>query len=316
MLRISLLVLIAVLFSCTLACAQPDIAPAGPADKKVPPVLLTAEQQNRALDILKDARRQTLQLLTPEQQQQMAKMTAQLKGNYEERYFAQTKALDLPADVQTKITAIQEDVKTKMDAIKADAHATAADRQTQLKDLRSSYKQQVQQLLTKDQQKQFRALVAKEFADTAKADKNPLKLTDDQQVKIKAIQDALQTKINALKALPLISKKDVQAQTKTLRDAAEQQIQQLLTPEQLQLQQQLKRFEGGKRFEDALQAITLSTDQATKIADIKSKTMDAVRQVMTTEQQARFDQLSLNKRERFIKQLENQLDKAEKVANK
>ena len=177
---------------------------------------LTTDQQTKAKAILVSERQQTMQVLTADQQ-------AQLKAQGPPQGRDPFKALNLTDEQKTKIQAIHQqsmqamrailtpDQQKKFDQMHAQmgqqgdarlaklvqALTLTTDQQTKAQALFQSEQQQVQQVLTADQQAKLQQ--ARKAGNGGGA--NPLStlgLTDDQKAKIQAIHQQTMTAFRAL----------------------------------------------------------------------------------------------------------------------
>ena len=160
------------------------------------------------------------------------------------------------------------------------------DQVTKIRALLKTEHQSVMGVLTDDQRAQLQAA-----HETFKEEYAKLGLTADQKAKIKAIHEDTAAKAKAIDGNATLAVADKQTQLKALHQATHQQIDALLTPDQLtELQEAIKdRVQNGK-----IKDLNLTKDQHKQIRTIRQQTRADIRALLTTDQQAIWDQLPIN----------------------
>lgn len=159
----------------------------GHAGKMAKELNLTTEQKARIRSIAQQARKDAMQVLTPEQRQQLGKsVRGEARGV--------KKSLNLTADQQAKMQAIRSEARAKAKGVKENAGLSDADKRAQLRTIRQEAMQNMRQVLTPAQQQQVKGqMTARRGQRVAHA----LKLTADQKTKLQAIRSKAAADIRA-----------------------------------------------------------------------------------------------------------------------
>ncbi len=150
---------------------------------------LTEAQRAQAHEIIKDALQRAKQVLTPEQQQQA---TAQLR-QFHQCGGGFLSELKLTPEQWAKMKELHAAVRQKIIALRENAGLSDQDRQTQLRDLRQTTRDQITQLLTPEQQAKLTEMKAK-MRDAIKQ----FNLTPEQRTQLLAIRDETLGKVRAM----------------------------------------------------------------------------------------------------------------------
>ncbi len=124
-----------------------------------------------------------------------------------------------------------------------------------------------------------------------------LNLTDDQKAKIKDIRTASKTKADALRDNDAVTDNDKRTQLKAIMDDTRQQIEKVLTAEQLAKLQTQKLSGPGGLNERVLAQLKLTDDQKAKVKAIREQSQSDFRAILTTEQQAQLDKAQAARKE-------------------
>ena len=170
---------------------QAQVAPAQSAGQRgrwAQQLNLTDAQKTQLRAIRAQAVKDVRAVLTPAQQQQLKQDMGQTR---EKRVERMAQVLNLTPDQQTRVKAIRADAQAKVDAVKQNAALSDTEKFTQLQAIRKDTRAQIMQVLTPAQQQQLqqRAPGARrgQIRGFVRQEINSLKVTPEQQSKIKAI---------------------------------------------------------------------------------------------------------------------------------
>ena len=170
-------------------------------------------------------------------------------------------------------------------------HLTPAQR-TQARTIFTTARTQAQAVLTPAQLQQFQVDLAARHGGHPGHHGNKLNLTADQQARMQAIRADAQQQIAAIRQDTTQTVAEQQARLKAVHASVRQQMQAVLTPEQ-QARMQAFRAEHTPAAMATREAakLQLTPDQRGKLQDIFEHARADFRQLLTPEQQTRFDQM-------------------------
>ncbi len=171
------------------------------------------------------------------------------KGNHDK-----VSQLNLTQEQKEKLKAQKEAMKIQRDAIK-NSSASEETKKQQMQELKEKQKQQIKQILTAEQQKQLKENMSHRSHDGKMKDrkvagkdmKNELGLSNEQSVKMKAINQDFKTKAQAIKANTSLSEEAKKAQLQTLKKQTMSSRQGLLTPDQQKKAAEMKKHHADKK---------------------------------------------------------------------
>jgi Spy/CpxP family protein refolding chaperone len=177
----------------------------------------------------------------------------------------------------------------------AQALDLTADQQAQIKAIFAGAQTQIDQVLTPAQQKKFKAL--HEHADqqnmTREQFAKALHLTDSQMAQLKSIRDSFMAQAKTIKEDASLSAEEKSARTKAAQEAAHEQVKKVLTPAQMkkfdEIHERAGQEEHGMGMAQMAKTLNLSSSQQTRVKAIFADVHTKIRQVLTPEQQAKFD---------------------------
>jgi hypothetical protein len=148
------------------------------------------------------------------------------------------KELNLNDDQYQKVKSINEKYADKITAAKADATKS----KVAVKSLKDEREADINAVLTKEQQAQWQAyrIEQKKKHDERKEFKKELNLSDDQKIKVKAINDDFKTKKEALMQDQQLTPAQRHEKMKVLKEDHKTKLQAVLTPEQFQMMKEEK----------------------------------------------------------------------------
>ena len=164
------------------------------------------------------------------------------------KHNAGFKALNLTQDQQAQIKKVNADFKSKMDELKkSEATITVKDYKAKKQAIAKQHREQVQNILTKEQKDQLakmRSERGKKFAGRHGQGMDKMKtalgLSDEQSAKIKTLQADTRSKIKAIRENQTLSddqkKQQVMASIKDQRES----MHKILTPEQLKKMESMR----------------------------------------------------------------------------
>lgn len=146
-------------------------------------------------------------------------------------------ALNLTPDQQKQIQAIRETARGKIQALQQDTTLSDADKQSKIQAIRKDSDAQQRTLLTPAQQKIYDQMRAQRGPGGPGGMHDPrlagLNLTADQQKQVQAAQDELREKMRQAREDTTLSPDEQRDRMRQLFQNEQQEIQALLTPEQL-----------------------------------------------------------------------------------
>jgi len=140
--------------------------------------------------------------------------------------------LNLTPDQQTKLKTIHESTQQQIEAIRNDSTLSQTDREAKLRTVHESARQQLQAILTPDQLKTLAEGRNRfghdrdRFAD--------LGLSADQQARLAAIHKSSQEQLAAVRNDATLTSDQKQAKVRSIFQNSQQQVMNILTPEQQQ----------------------------------------------------------------------------------
>ncbi|HEX2608875.1 MAG TPA: hypothetical protein VHK91_15935 [Flavisolibacter sp.] len=175
--------------------------------------------------------------------------------------------LNLTADQQSRFKALHEQQKKEMEALKANTALTADQQKTKRKELHESYKTQYQSILTADQKAQFEKAKADRKAhkkdwkkEGRKGDRagkgqfgkrgadfqKELGLTPDQQERMDKVRASYKGQFESLRNDPSLAADQKKAKMKELMKSQQNKFKSILTKEQLEKMQSLRKERGNR----------------------------------------------------------------------
>ena len=148
--------------------------------------------------------------------------------------------LNLTADQKKQLHDLRMSMRDQAAIIRHDQTLTAEQKQAKFKELRTSTREQMKSVLTPDQQQTFAARRANHRAAMAAK----LGLTADQQTKLKALFSSTHQQREAVLNNASLSNDQKQAQLSQIHQTTQSQLATILSPEQLQKFQQMRRMHG------------------------------------------------------------------------
>ncbi|MCU1287214.1 MAG: hypothetical protein JWO13_3564 [Acidobacteriales bacterium] len=149
------------------------------------------------------------------------------------------KELNLTADQQAKLKQLMEADRAKMQALHQDQSLTKEQKMQQSQALRETMKNDMNSVLTPEQQQKFASLreshgaggpMGKDHDRLA----NQLNLTADQKTKMQSIMESNHQQMKAIHDDQSLSQQDKQAKVKQLHESMKSQVNAILTPDQQQ----------------------------------------------------------------------------------
>lgn len=146
--------------------------------------------------------------------------------------------VQLSAEQKQQLHELRATARDQAAIIRNDQTLTAEQKQSKLKALRASTREQMKAVLTPDQQKAFAAnRDARKQRMAAK-----LGLTPDQQSKMKDLFTSTRQQRQAVLANSALTNEQKQAQLSQIRQTAKAQLATILTPDQLSKMQQMRKM--------------------------------------------------------------------------
>jgi Spy/CpxP family protein refolding chaperone len=160
--------------------------------------------------------------------------------------------LNLTEAQKTELKAQRESAKAQLQAIKADGSLTDAQKAEKAKAIHQEQKTKMQALLTAEQKTKLEEgrKVAKErgkeMGEKKKQAYKDLNLTSEQSAKLKANREASKAKMDAIRNNSSLTEEQKKAQIKELKKTSKADMKNILTAEQIQKMQQMKKEKHGK----------------------------------------------------------------------
>ena len=188
--------------------------------------------------------------------QQNRQMKSHKKGNamHQGQKKDMMKDLNLSDAQKAQMKTDREANKAKMEALKQQDNLTVKEMRERKAALMQEQKAQMDRLLTAEQKATVAArktsmegkrkqMDAKRGADM----KDKLGLSNDQGAKLKALNQANQAKIKAIQANASLTQEQKKTQTKAIKEAAKAERQNILTAEQIQKMEAMKKDGKGNK---------------------------------------------------------------------
>lgn len=176
------------------------------------------------------------------------------KAQHHHQKGMMTKKLNLTADQKAQMKTNRMEMKDRLKALDKNENMTVKDYKSQKAAILKEQKDKSQNLLTPEQKTELANLKAE--AKTKKGShktenftqmKNKLNLTDDQMAKLKASRDTRKAQATTIKENEKLTASEKKNQMKALREDAKAAYKNILTPEQLQQMEAMKKDHKGKR---------------------------------------------------------------------
>jgi len=177
----------------------------------------------------------------------------------------------------------------------AQALDLTADQQTQIKAIFADTQTQIAQVLTPAQLKKFNALHehAGQQNMTAAQFAKALHLTSSQMTQLKSIRSSFMAQTKTIKEDSSLSDEEKSARIKAAQAAAHEQVKKVLNPAQMKkfdkIHEHAGQEEHGMGMAEMAKALNLTNSQQARIKAIFAEVHSKIRQVLTPEQQAKFD---------------------------
>lgn len=168
--------------------------------------------------------------------------------------------LNLTDQQKTQMQSLFQAQRQQAQSIRQDTSLTAQQKQDKLKQLRESTHQQMQGVLTPEQQQKFQQLRSEHEGmgkdHMGRGGMGPgggmgamarLNLTPDQKSKIQPIMQSSRQQVQAVRADSSLTPEQKQAKVREIHQNAMSQAKAVLTPEQQQQLQEMRKGRGGKR---------------------------------------------------------------------
>ena len=177
--------------------------------------------------------------------------TAQQKQDFQEKRHHQidkkelAQKLNLTEDQQQKMKTIQQDFGAKIKELKSKDNLTRGDFKKQMKTLQEQRKSQVATVLTNEQQQKLKDLKKEQHKEKSAAHfkklSNDLQLSTAQQATLKAKHKEIAGQIKAIKENDALAADDKKAQLKNLHKQQKDFLKSVLTKEQTEKFESMKR---------------------------------------------------------------------------
>lgn len=155
--------------------------------------------------------------------------------------------LNLTDQQKSQLQGIFQNHRQQAQSIAQDASLTPQQRQDKLRQLRESTHQQVSAVLTPEQQQQMQQLRRqRQGMGGAMGPMGRLNLTPDQKSKIRPIMQSSHQQVQAVRTDSSLTPEQKQAKLREIHQNTKSQIESLLTPEQQQQLQDMRKGRGGK----------------------------------------------------------------------
>jgi len=154
-----------------------------------------------------------------------------------------------------QLKEIKSNFHKQLAELKKNEDITVREYKSKMKSLHNDYRSQFQALLTEDQKAQLEKM-KKDRAETARINskarmdkmKVKLNLTDQQASQLAGMRADMSTKFKALQKDSTLNRESKREQMKALANQQKEQMKTILTPEQLNELQQMKRDHGRREF--------------------------------------------------------------------
>jgi Spy/CpxP family protein refolding chaperone len=157
-------------------------------------------------------------------------------------------ALNLTADQKAKLKAYNQSFRTQMDSLRKNEDITVRQSRDQEYALRQQRKANFESILTGEQKAKLKQLRDDRMAErdsmmSKHLDrmKTKLGLTDEQVAQIKAQHDAIREKIISIRENDSLTREQKQAQLSSIKSEGKDGFKKILTPDQLNKLEQLKK---------------------------------------------------------------------------
>ena len=170
-----------------------------------------------------------------------------------------------------------------------------AEQQAQIKGIFADTQTQIAQVLTPAQMKKFNALHehAGQQNMTAAQFAKALHLTNSQMAQLKSIRASFMDQAKSIKEDSSLSDEEKGARVKAAQAAAHEQVKKVLNPAQMkkfdEIHEHAGQEEHGMGMAQMAKALNLTSSQQARIKAILAEVHTKIRQVLTPEQQAKFD---------------------------
>jgi Spy/CpxP family protein refolding chaperone len=174
----------------------------------------------------------------------------QFSQRYKGDHFA--KKLNLTDDQRTKMQSLNEDFRDRMKELNKQENITVKEQKERREALLAEHKAALAALLTPEQRKELeeqKKATSKEKGSQDKVDNldRRLDLTDAQGQKIKEVNQDFRTKMQEVQKNESLSREQKKEQIKTLQQTHTEQIKSILTEEQKNKLEALKRNKSDRR---------------------------------------------------------------------
>ncbi|CAN5660816.1 hypothetical protein BH11BAC3_BH11BAC3_40990 [soil metagenome] len=165
-----------------------------------------------------------------------------------------TKKLNLTADQKTQLKTNRMETKERLQALEKNENMTVKEYKAQKAAILNEQKDKFQRILTPEQKSELANMKAESKTkmgnhQTARLNqmKTKLNLTDDQMAKLKASRETRMAQAKTIKENEKLTASEKMDQMKALREDSKAAYKNILTPEQLQQMEEMKKDHKGKR---------------------------------------------------------------------
>lgn len=154
------------------------------------------------------------------------------------------KVLNLTDDQKAKIKSKTTDAKARALSVRNDKNLTPDQQKSKLMEIRKSTRQQIMQVLTPEQRQKLTSLKSRDGGrqrgDRMKKAFAALNMTDSQKAQIKSIREDAKAQFKAVREDKSLTKDQIKAKAKSIRDASMEKMKTVLTPEQIKKIEDMK----------------------------------------------------------------------------
>ena len=159
-----------------------------------------------------------------------------------------TKDLNLSDDQKQKMKGINETFKKQMSELRNNENITVKEMRDRRSAIAKEHRSAIQGLLTQEQKNKLQEHKAKSIEKRKEMQvkrmekmKKDLALTDDQSAKLKSMNESYRSKFETLRKNESLDRSAKQEQMKTLREQQKSELKNVLTEEQIQKLEEMKK---------------------------------------------------------------------------
>ncbi len=177
-------------------------------------------------------------------------------GGYKAKHHRQhiTKDLNLSEDQKQKMKAAKESYRKQMSELNKNETITVKEMRDRKASLAKEHKSAVEGILTQEQKNKIREQRNKSIekrkemqAKRTEKMKKDLALTDDQSSKLKSLSENYKSKFESLRKDESMDRTAKKEQFKALRQQQKEELKSVLSQEQIQKIDEMKKDRGGRR---------------------------------------------------------------------